>query len=346
MQTAGLNFRETSLGKFRYETVMNGRIEIYRYELEDQVVSLAHDVLLGLSSPRKYLLPKYFYDTEGSVLFDRITRTREYYPTRVEKKLLRSVVNEILSATGEIGSLVELGSGTSEKTRIFLDVLLRRNSDLRYVPVDVCGIVEQSAGELVRTYPGLVVSGIVAEYESGLQVLPYIGEKPKLLIFLGSSIGNLDDYGRSALLTAVNDALNPGDYVLIGFDLIKDRKVLHAAYNDSAGITKAFNLNLLKRVNRELGGEFDTDKFRHSAFYNEEESRIEMHLVSKTDQTVPVDSLKRNFHFSAGESIHTENSYKFSDQMISQLVASTGFAHIETWKDPDRYFALTLMRSR
>jgi len=344
--STNLQIRDNALYNFNYQDLIEDRLELFTDEKEDMLQAFAADVVTGLESDQKYLLPKYFYDNEGSVLFDQITTTPEYYPTRTEKALLHSSLNELLDRIKGIEALVELGSGTSEKTHVLLRDLIFNRRSMRYVPVDVSDIIIESSKSLIEQYDNLRITGIIADYEAGLSVLPYLEEKCKLLLFLGSSIGNLNRSERNLLLGQINDALDPGDHVLIGFDLVKDIHVLQAAYNDRAGITRNFNMNLLKRINRELGGEFNLDLFEHHAFFNEAASRIEMHLISTRDQTVRIANLNREFSFSAGESIHTENSFKFTDQMILELITKTGFSHVRTWKDPGAYFALTLIRSR
>ncbi len=342
--STNLQIRDNVLYNFTYQDLIDDRLELFTDEKGDVLEAFASDVLTGLESGQKYLLPKYFYDNEGSLLFDKITATPEYYLKRIEKDLLNSVVNDLLDRIKGIKALVELGSGTSEKTHVLLRNLHTPWRSIRYVPVDVSDIIIKSSKSLIAEYDTLSITGIIADYESGLSVLPYLEEKFKLLMFLGSSIGNLNRSERHLLLGKINDALDPGDHVLIGFDLVKDSHVLQAAYNDRAGITRNFNMNLLKRINRELGGEFDLDLFEHHAFFNETASRIEMHLISTREQTVRIGKLNREFSFSAGESIHTENSFKFTDQMIQDLIRTTGFSHVRTWKDPQEYFALTLIR--
>jgi len=344
MQISNQLISDDVLGKFAYESPDGDLFELYTLEKQDMLNSFADDVSEGLSATQKFLLPKYFYDTEGSILFDQITATPEYYPKRVEKQLLRSIAQDLRQHTGEIDSLIELGSGTSEKTHELLSALRTSGKALRYVPIDVSDIIIESANSLIERYTDLKITGIIADYEAGLKVIPFLDEKHKLVAFLGSSIGNLKRTERNLLLEQINDALDPGDYVLIGFDLVKDINILNAAYNDKFGVTRDFNLNLLKRINRELGGAFNLNNFEHHAYFNEKASRIEMHLISRVEQTVSIEELGREFTFSAGESIHTENSYKFSDQMIQQMISSAGFRHIRTWKDPSAYFALTLIR--
>ncbi len=345
MEISNIQVRYNALSNFEYERIEEERFELYTLENDDLRESFATDVSAGLSSPQKYLLPKYFYDAEGSMLFDKITTTSEYYPKRIEKRLLHSISDTLLNKLKSPEALIELGSGTSEKTHALLGALHSSQETLRYVPVDVSDIIIESSRSLLETYNNLKITGIIADYTSGLTVLPMLEEREKLLVFLGSSIGNLNRVERNILLGQIHDALDPGDSVLIGFDLVKDINVLNAAYNDKSGVTREFNLNLLRRINRELGGEFNVANFEHYAFFNEKSSRIEMHLISRVEQNVYIESLDQEFSFAAGESIHTENSYKFSDQMIQQLVTTSGFSHIRTWKDPDAFFALTLIRS-
>ncbi len=305
---------------------------------------IAEDVLLGLSAQPKQLPPKLFYDAEGSLLFEQITRTPEYYPTRIERGILQESAGAIVFQAGANLTVVELGAGSASKTRVLLEALLRRQLRAEFYPVDVSSSALQSAlHSLNGDFPRLHVSPIVADYSHHL---PDLKSLPgfKLVLFIGSSIGNFEPQEAAEFLQRLRQSLRPGDALLIGFDLIKDAGVLNAAYNDAQGVTAAFNKNLLARINRELGGNFDLSLFQHVAFWNPRMSRIEMHLESLRQHTVWVQDLRRVFHFAEGERIHTENSYKFSSGSIEQLLRTSGYRLERSWTDPDQWFSVTLAR--
>src|SRR6201995_1384204 len=281
---------------------------------------IAEEVLSGLSARPKTLPPKLFYDAAGSDLFDQITETPEYYPTRTERAILFDYATDMVSQAGNNLTLVELGAGSATKTQVVIKALLRRQLRADFYPVDVSSsALEGALKTLNGHFPRLRVSPIVADYTHqipNLQILP--GQK--LVLFIGSTIGNFEPQDAMAFLKSVHVSLQPGDALLIGFDLAKDAAVLHAAYNDAAGVTAAFNKNMLAHINRELGGNFDLNAFAHVAFWNRRKARIEMHLESLQNQTVQISALGRSFHFKKGERIHTENSYKFNLVSIQRLL--------------------------
>jgi L-histidine N-alpha-methyltransferase len=316
--------------------------------------SFGDEVRAGLTGSPKVLQPKYFYDELGSVLFTAICALPEYYLTRAEAEILHSRAGEIAaSLTGPV-RLVELGSGDGRKTRLLIDALLARQGRLDYFPIDISrSALEVSSQELLSTYPNLRVTAWVGEYHLGLRAIreqderrPENSPRRTLALFLGSTIGNLAPEERVALLGHVRGMLAPGDALLLGADLKKDEKVLVAAYDDELGVTAAFDLNVLSRINRELGGGFDLRSFRHLARWNETEGRIEMHLESRKDQTVPIRDLDLEVPFRAGETIHTESSYKFDLDQISALADQTGFALVRTWHDAARRFSSNLLVAR
>ncbi len=333
---------QKSVNHFEFSTLVNERFELYRQQVADVKNSFAEDVEQGLSANPKILSPKYFYDDTGSELFEKITTTPEYYPTRTERKILAKNMSDIIENCPDTEIIAELGSGSSEKTKIIIQSFLRGNDHLTYMPIDVSDILIPSSENLLRTHKNLRVTGIVSEYEPGLELLSDISDAPKLILFLGSSIGNFDTNAAKELLRHISDSMNRQDSLLIGFDLLKNVDVLHAAYNDTQGYTKAFNLNMLHRINRELDANFATEQYRHKAFFNSLASRVEMHLISEQEQLVSVNKLNRKFSFKKGESIHTENSHKFNDASINDLAASAGLRVLRSWKDADNYFALTL----
>ncbi|HWZ42640.1 MAG TPA: L-histidine N(alpha)-methyltransferase [Candidatus Saccharimonadales bacterium] len=305
---------------------------------------IAEDVLLGLSAQPKRLPPKLFYDAEGSRLFEQITETPEYYPTRTERAIFQEYAAEIISQAGSNLTVVELGAGSASKTAILLQALLRCQLRADFYPVDVSPSALQGAMRRLKSdFPCLHVSPIVADYS---QHLPDLKSLPgrRLVLFTGSSIGNFESQEAEEFLQRLRVSLQTGDALLIGFDLSKDAGVLHAAYNDAQGVTAAFNKNLLARIDRELGGDFDLSLFQHVAFWNRQMSRIEMHLESLSQQTVRVHDLRRVFHFAVGERIHTENSYKFSSGSIARLFRASGYRLEKSWTDPNQWFSVALAR--
>src|SRR5215469_1724923 len=308
------------------------------------VSPIAEEVMSGLSARPRTLPPKLFYDAAGSQLFDQITETPEYYPTRTERAILREFAGEMVRQAGNNLTLVELGAGSASKTQVLIHALLRRQLRADFYPVDVSSSALQGAlANLNGHFPRLRVTPIVADYTHHLPDLKQFPGR-KLVLFLGSTIGNFEPEEAEDFLRNVRGSLQKGDALLIGFDLIKDAQVLDAAYNDAQGVTARFNKNMLVRINRELGGSFDVDSFEHVAFWNKRKSRIEMHLESQCEQTVWIEDLGRGFHFEQGERIHTENSYKFSLRLIRQLLRRGGFKLEKSWTDPQGWFCEALAR--
>ncbi|MBW8878794.1 MAG: L-histidine N(alpha)-methyltransferase [Acidobacteria bacterium] len=308
--------------------------------------SFADDVRRGLTATPKFLYPKYFYDELGSRLFEAITALPEYYVTRSEAEILRARAGEIVAALGGPLWLVELGSGDGQKTRLVIEALLARQETLEYVPVDISeSAIETSSRSLLLSYPDLRITGYIGEYHAALRMIRKERVRPgrTLVLFLGSTLGNLDPKERLAFLRDVRNLLNPGEGFLLGVDLEKPESVLIPAYDDPLKVTAAFNLNLLVRIDRELGGGFDISTFRHRALYNGAEGRIEMHLESRRDQTVPIRGLGLEVSFAAGETIHTESSYKFRREQIAALAAETGFELRRTWTDSRGWFSSNLL---
>jgi dimethylhistidine N-methyltransferase len=308
------------------------------------VSPIAEEVLSGLSARPRRLPPKFFYDAAGSHLFEQITETPEYYPTRTERAILTDYAGEIISQAGNNLTLVELGAGSASKTQVLIKALLRRQLRADFYPVDVSSSALQGAlTTLNGHFPRLRVSPIVADYTHQIPDLNVLPGR-KLVLFIGSTIGNFEPDEAMAFLKSVHRSLQPGDALLIGFDLIKDAGVLHAAYNDARGVTAAFNKNMLVRINRELGGSFDLDAFEHVALWNQRKSRIEMHLESTREQAVWVQDLGRSFHFEQGERIHTENSYKFNTASMRRLLRRSGFKLEKSWTDEKGWFGEVLAR--
>jgi len=293
-------------------------------------------VLDGLGRSRKTLPCKYFYDAYGSRLFDRICTLDEYYVTRTELALLREIAPAIAGRAGPGAGLVEFGSGSSVKVRLLLDALA---APAAYVPVDISREhLLISARGLAADYPDLTVVPVCADYMQPFALPDLDGAAARLGFFPGSTIGNFDPAAAVPFLTGLREALGPGSALVVGADLAKDPAVLCAAYDDAEGVTAAFNLNLLRRINRELGADFDLSGFAHEARWNAAASRIEMHLVSRRVQAVTVAG--RRFAFAAGESIHTENSYKYTIDGFQGLAARAGWTPVDAWADPDRLFSV------
>jgi dimethylhistidine N-methyltransferase len=324
------------------------RITIHRLEGAGASSRLAGDVRRGLLAEPKFLLPKYFYDELGSQLFDAICLLPEYYLTRAESEIFARHSGEIVeqAARGKQLTLVELGSGSATKTRRIVASLLSRQSRLVYVPVDISpAALADGAHALAQEYPALRVTAYAGDYDAALPRLAenFEPEARVLVLFLGSNVGNFDREGARAFLRQLRAALRAGDAVLLGADLKKDPATLEAAYDDALGVTAAFNLNLLARINRELGADFSLRHFRHAALYNEREGRVEMHIESLRAQVVRIAALDLIVNFEASERIHTENSYKYDLAELSALAAATGFDLIHTWLDGSELFSSNLL---
>ncbi|MEV4555432.1 L-histidine N(alpha)-methyltransferase [Kitasatospora sp. NPDC049285] len=305
--------------------------------------ALRHDVQNGLTSSPKRLPPKWFYDARGSELFEEITRLPEYYPTRAEREILADRAAEIAAATGA-RTLVELGSGSSEKTRLLLDALRTAGTLETYVPVDVSeSALESAAKALIGEYPGLDVRAVLSDFTAGLG-LPSESERggPRLVAFLGGTLGNLLPAERAAFLAGLRAQLLPGDSLLLGTDLVKDPAVLVAAYDDAAGVTAAFNRNLLAVLNRELDADFDPEQFEHVALWDAEQEWIEMRLRSRRAKTVKVQALGLPVHFEAGEELYTEVSAKFRREKVERELAAAGMRLTHWWTDAAGRFGLSL----
>lgn len=307
---------------------------------EALAAQMATDVRTGLTGNPKTLSPKYFYDARGSELFDEITRLPEYYPTRSEREILEARVSDIAVLSGA-ETLVELGSGTSEKTRLLLRALTAAGTLRRFVPFDVDPAVLEDAGAAVAIeFPGLVVEPVVGDFEKHLGELPR--HPRRLVAFLGSTIGNLDPGQRAALLRDLRGTLEDDDVLLLGTDLVKDPAVLEAAYDDSQGVTATFNRNVLAVLNRELGADFDLDAFEHRAVWVAEEEWVEMRLEARTEQRVRLEALDLDVRFGAGEQMRTEISSKFRRERVTEEVAAAGFRLTHWWTDAAGGFALSL----
>jgi L-histidine Nalpha-methyltransferase len=306
--------------------------------------SLADDVLNGLTRPFKELPPKHFYDARGAELFDRICELPEYYPTRAERAILEQHASELSALTGA-AELVELGSGTAAKTRVLLDALHAAGTLERYIPVDVTeSMVRECAAELTGEYPGLRVHGVIGDFERHLDQVPSaIG--PRIVAFLGGTIGNFPPASRRRVLREIARLLGPEDYLLMGTDLVKDPEILKAAYDDAQGVTAEFNRNVLRVLNRELGADFEPEDFEHVALFDREHEWIEMRLRARREHTTLVRDLDLAVHFDAGEEMRTEISAKFTPERLEGDLSATGMELIRWFTDPEELFALTLSRA-
>lgn len=303
-------------------------------------MDFALDVRTGLTATRKSLPSKYLYDAVGSALFEAICNLPEYYLTRAETDILSTHAESIIDAVGTPVEIIELGSGSALKTRYLIDAAFARQPRLRYRPVDISSAaLDSSTRALQREYPGILVDGINADYLNGLARISRNGARRTLALFLGSNIGNFEPDEAQRTLAALRAVLEPEDSFLLGADLRKDRVTLERAYDDALGVTAAFGLNILARINRELGGCFDLASFRHEARWDESLGRVEMRLISRVAQDVRVDGLDLVVHFDEGESIHTESSYKYDDATIRSLAESAGFVIGSKWLDSYCRFA-------
>jgi dimethylhistidine N-methyltransferase len=311
------------------------------FDLKPSAGSFLADVVAGLSARPKTLPAKYFYDERGSELFEAICELPEYYPTRTELAMLHASAPDMAARLGPHCEIVEYGSGSGRKTA----VLIRALEPVSYIAIDISGEqLRRAVAALVRLFPNVRMAAVCADYSRALR-LPELDAKNasrRVVYFPGSTIGNFTAAEALAFLRNARELAGPGGAMLVGVDLKKDRPLLNAAYNDKQGITAAFNLNLLRRINREIGGDFDLEAFRHHAFYNDVEGRIEMHLVSLRDQRVSVGS--RMFELAEGETIHTENSYKYSVEEFQSLARNAGFAAEHSWVDPQALFSIHYLK--
>ena len=310
--------------------------------------AFAKDARAGLAANPKFLQPKYFYDDLGSKLFEAICRLPEYYLTRAEREILSLYAHEIIGSIEGPARLIELGSGSAEKTRYLIEALLGHQQELHYLPIDISeASLESSSAELLKNYPRLRITAYASDYFTALRAT---GESSlveritnrTIALFLGSNIGNFNPEEARDFFRAVRLVLWPGDALLVGADLKKSPDILLPAYDDPLGVTAAFNLNLLARINRELGGSFDIKKFAHRAIYNEELGRIEIYIVSLAAQWVRIRAIDLEARFEEGEMIHTENSYKFDLDQMTELARVSGFSLKRTWYDSQQRFSFNL----
>lgn len=311
---------------------------LFRYRPPESVDDCA-EIEAGLSKSPKSLNPKYFYDTHGSELFEQITQQPEYYPTRTERKILTDYAEEIAEHLGKSCVLIEPGSGSSEKVRLLLDALRPRC----YVPIDIAAeFLHQSVVKLGAEFPWLDIRAICADFAHASTLLGDLPKGRKVVFYPGSTLGNMVPSQAQTFLSKIRMSLGEDGAVLLGLDLHKDSDTLNAAYNDSQGVTRAFNMNALTHVNRILGANFEPSHFEHRAFYNEQMNRIEMHLVSQLDHIVRLG--KKAIAFSEGETIHTENSYKYRLEQLDSLLKSTGLVREKSWVDEKQLFSVSYLK--
>lgn len=325
------------------EPILEGDVEVQSYLGPGDERTLADDVLDGLTRPLKELPPKHFYDTRGSELFDAICELPEYYQTRTERLILTTSADDIVERSGA-AELVELGSGSASKTRVLLDAMSEAGTLKRYVPFDVsASTVHAAADTLVQEYPGISVRGVVGDFERHLTHLPEPAG-PRLVAFLGGTLGNFPPGSRRRFLRGLRNVLGSDGHLLLGTDLVKDPRVIEAAYDDGAGVTAQFNLNLLHVLNRDLDANFDVDAFEHVAFFDRRREWIEMRLRANDVQHVRIGKLDLDIDFSAREELRTEISAKFTPRRLEDDLNAAGLRLVELYTDPDDLFAVSLSR--
>jgi len=320
------------------------RLIIHDLARHNGQAEFARDVLEGLSNKPRQLFPKYLYDPLGSQLFEAICHVDEYYLTRAERQILTRHADEIVASIPECRTLIELGSGSAEKTRKIIEALMRKQRELLFIPVDIsASALEESSRSLLQSYPSLTIRAYAADYFDGLAAIKPLDGGPALVLFLGSNIGNFEQAEAVTFLRAIRSVLRKEDALLLGADLKKDRATLEAAYNDSLGVTRAFIVNELARINRELGGNFDLWAFGLRSVYNEKAGCVEVYLESLRSQSVTIRRLDLTISFAAGERMHMENSYKYSVDDLSRLATESGFELTSTWLDDQKRFSSNLL---
>lgn len=306
---------------------------------------IANDVLRGLTASPKTLSPKLFYDAAGSELFDQITELPEYYPTRTERSIFREHAAEMIAQAGPCEAVVELGAGSAAKTVLLLDAVAHTGAPVTYIPVDVsASALDACRDRMMQLLPHIRVVPRVLDFTHGMPQFRQLAGR-KLFLFIGSSIGNFEPFEAGLFLKEVRSSMNPGDALLLGTDMRKSPEVLIPAYDDAAGVTAAFNKNVLAHINRELAADFVLDAFTHRAYWNDRLSRIEMHLESRGPQKVTLGALSTVIEFRNEETIHTENSYKFTMPMIESIASNGGFTLERTWSDERDWFTVHLLRA-
>ena len=331
--------REREYTKF----VVDERLCYYEPSKNKSEKTFVEELSLSLNQKHKSIHPKFFYDKKGSKLFEDICKLPEYYLTRTEVSILTQLQDKLPAYMNEEFRLVELGSGSSYKTRILISILGNMHKQIEYFPIDISKILKESATTLLDDYKNLHITGVIDNYESGLDFVKNYDSKKNLIVFLGSSFGNFDYEPGLRFLDKINSSMKDDDLFLIGLDLVKDRDVLEHAYNDSHGITAQFNLNVLSRINSELDSNFNVDKFAHHAVYNQDKNRVEIYLRSLENQTVDIIKAGIALKIKQNELIHTENSHKYTIPKIKEIFSRTGFRIRDMWFDEKQYFCLILL---
>jgi len=326
--------------------VVSSKLQYFKPHATKIEKTFAEEIFSSLNRDSKFINPKFFYDKKGSDLFEKICSLPEYYPTRTEINILKKLQPELSSYIDKNFRLVELGSGTSVKTRLILDILTKLQETIEYFPIDISEILTESSEQLLKDYDGLHITGIIDTYDGGLKFIKNFDDKKNLIIFLGSSFGNFSTNDGYKFLQKINSTMKPDDLFLIGLDLVKDKQILESAYDDSQGVTAEFNLNILSRINNELDADFYLKNFSHHVIYNEKEQRIEMYLKSLVNQSVIISKSNLLLTLEKDELIHTEHSHKYKLSQISELLDSAGFEIKHTWLDDKKYFSLTLVSKK
>ncbi len=324
------------------EYIVNSRLNYFKPNSKVEKNSFADEISEGLNQNSKFIQPKFFYDSIGSRLFEKICSLPEYYPTRTEISILKKLQSDLPNFLDGDFRLIELGSGSSTKTRLILDILSKNQSKLEYFPIDISEILTESSELLLKDYPKLKITGIIDTYDGGLEFLKDYDSKNNLIIFLGSSYGNFSPDDGLDFLIKINSMMKSNDLFLIGLDLVKDKNILESAYNDSQNITAEFNLNVLNRINNELDANFVLENFRHYSIYNDQKQRIEMYVESLLNQTVTIGKSSDQIYLKKNELIHTEFSHKFQIHQIENLLKQSGFNLIKIWLDDKQHYSLSL----
>ena len=330
-----------SQAKYRHFDV-NHRLRYFKPASAKTEKTFEQEISRGLDQKQKSISPKFFYDIKGSQLFDKICSLPEYYLTRTETRLLKNLGKDLKKFLPKEIRLVELGSGSAVKTRLLLDVLSSIQEKIEYFPIDISDILQESSQKLLDDYPNLSITGVIDTYEGGLEFIEEFDDKPNLIAFLGSSFGNFTPEFGFAFLQQLALIMKQSDLFFIGLDLVKEKKVLENAYDDSQGVTSDFNLNVLSRINDELHADFQISKFEHHAVYNEEKHRVEMYLRSKENQTVQISKADLTLDLEKDELIHTEHSHKYSISQIENIMRKAGFNVKKIWQDKSKPYALIL----
>ena len=323
--------------------IVDSKLQYFKPHATKIEATFAEEISSSLNADLKFISPKFFYDKKGSDLFEKICSLPEYYPTRTEISILKKLQNELPSFIDDSFRLVELGSGSSVKTRLILDVFSKLQTNPEYFPIDISEILTESSEQLLQDYSTLSITGIVDTYEGGLEFLEHYDTKKNLIIFLGSSFGNFSPKDGRIFLEKIYSTMKTDDLFLIGLDLVKETSILESAYDDSQGITAKFNLNVLSRINDELDADFALDTFAHYSVYNEQSQRIEMYLKSLINQSIVISKSGVTIPLRKDELIHTEYSHKFKLSQINSLFEDAGFMVNHTWCDDKKYFSLTLL---